>query len=123
MSRVDPALQAFQEQVALKYQLYNGLFLGLPFEDLDDTGVQLPLFANECREKLQAGKSPAEIVTQYFKERPGRPGFEAQVKVLFKFLQLVERQVVLFDALEDAAFPAVNDVSIDVADGEFMILV
>ncbi|MBW8886964.1 MAG: phosphoenolpyruvate carboxylase [Fibrobacteres bacterium] len=111
MSRVDPALQAFQEQVALKYQLYNGLFLGLPFEDLADTGVQLPLFANECREKLQAGKSPAEIVAQYFKERPGRPGFEAQVKVLFKFLQLVERQVVLFDALEDAAFPAVNDVT------------
>lgn len=111
MSRVDPALQAFQEQVALKYQLYNGLFLGLPFEDLADTGVQLPLFANACREKLQAGKAPSEIVAQYFKERPGKPGYEAQVKVLFKFLQLVERQVVLFDALEDAAFPAVNDVS------------
>jgi phosphoenolpyruvate carboxylase len=110
VTRIDPALQAFQELVAMKYQLYNGLFLGLPFEDLADTGVQLPLFANACREKLQAGKSPAEIVAQYFKERPGKPGYEAQVKTLFKFLQLVERQVVLFDALEDAAFPDVNDL-------------
>ncbi|MDB5048396.1 MAG: Phosphoenolpyruvate carboxylase [Fibrobacteres bacterium] len=110
MTRMDPRLQAFNELVAMKYQLYNGLFLGLPFEDLADTGVQLPLFANACREKLQAGKSPAEIVDQFFKERPGKIGFEARMKILFKFLQLVERQVVLFDALEDAAFSKVNDV-------------
>ncbi|HKP96231.1 MAG TPA: phosphoenolpyruvate carboxylase [Fibrobacteria bacterium] len=110
MTRMDPRLQAFNELVAMKYQLYNGLFLGLPFEDLADTGVQLPLFAKACREKLQAGKSPAEIVEQFFRERPGKIGFEAKLKFLFKFLQLVERQVVLFDALEDAAFSKVNDV-------------
>jgi phosphoenolpyruvate carboxylase len=110
MTRMDPRHKAFNELVAMKYQLYNGLFLGLPFEDLADTGVQLPLFAGACREKLQAGKSPAEIVEQFFKERPGKIGFEAKVKFLFKFLQLVERQVVLFDALEDAAFPEVNDL-------------
>ena len=110
MGRIDPRQQAFNELVAMKYQLYNGLFLGLPFEDLADTGVQLPLFANACREKLQAGASPAQIVAQFFKERPGKPGHDAQMGVLFKFLQLVERQVVLFDALEDAAFPAVNDI-------------
>ncbi|MDB5104711.1 MAG: Phosphoenolpyruvate carboxylase [Fibrobacteres bacterium] len=110
MTRMDQRHKAFNELVAMKYQLYNGLFLGLPFEDLADTGVQLPLFANACREKLQAGKSPAEIVEQFFRERPGKIGFEAKVKILFKFLQLVERQVVLFDALEDAAFSAVNDL-------------
>jgi phosphoenolpyruvate carboxylase len=110
MTRMDPQLQAFNELVAMKYQLYNGLFLGLPFEDLADTGVQLPLFANACREKLQAGKSPAEIVDQFFREMPVKHGFETKVRILFKFLQLVERQVVLFDALEDAAFSQVNDV-------------
>ncbi len=111
MKRMDPRLQSFNELVAMKYQLYNGLFLGLPFEDLADTGVQLPLFAKACREKLQAGKSPAEIVEQFFRERPGKTGFEAKLKILFKFLQLVERQVVLFDALEDAAFSSVNDLA------------
>jgi phosphoenolpyruvate carboxylase len=115
MKRVDPRLQAFRERVALKYQLYNGLFLALPFEDLADTGVQLPLFANACREKLQAGKSPARIVEEFFRDRygkkgEGKQGFDARIKVLFKFLQLVERQVVLFDALEDAAFGSLNDL-------------
>jgi phosphoenolpyruvate carboxylase len=110
MSRMNPQLQAFQELVAMKYQIYNGLFLGLPFEDLADTGVQLPLFANACREKLQAGKSPTEIVDQFFREMPIKQSAETRIKILFKFLQLVERQVVLFDALEDAAFSAVNDI-------------
>lgn len=110
MKRTDPKLATFQELVAMKYQLYNGLFLGLPFEDLADTGVQLPLFSNACREKLQAGKSPSEIVEQFFKERRARTSFDDKVGILFKFLQLVERQVVLFDALEDAAFPAVHDM-------------
>ncbi len=101
-------LQAFRELVAMKYQLYNGLFLGLPFEDIEDTGVQLPLFAKACAEKLAAGKSPYDIVQEYFKELPRKMNFENQLKRLFKFLQLVERQVVLFDALEDAAFEELN---------------
>jgi phosphoenolpyruvate carboxylase len=110
MTRINSRLQAFQELVAMKYQIYNGLFLGLPFDDLADTGVQLPLFANACREKLQSGKSPVEIVEQFFRALPRKIGSEAKVKILFKYLQLVERQVVLFDALEDAAFPALNDL-------------
>ena len=119
--RADPQLAAFQDLVALKYQLYNGLFLGLPFEDLENTGVELPLFANACRERLQAARSPTEIVEQFFRERAkaaygrgrtkgSRTSGEDRIAVLFKFLQLVERQVVLFDALEDAAFARVNDL-------------
>ena len=110
MTRFNPQLQAFNDLVAMKYQIYNGLFLGLPFEDLANTGVQLPLFAKACREKLTAGKSPIEIVDQFFKEMPIKPSADAKIRILFQFLQLVERQVVLFDALEDAAFPAVNQM-------------
>ena len=31
--------------------------------------------------------------------------------LLFRFVQYIERQVVLFDALEDAAFPKLNDIN------------
>ena len=110
MTRSNLQLQAFKELIAMKYQVYNGLFLGLPFEDLAESGVQLPLFANGCAEKLRSGKSPSEIVEQFFREMPTKQNFQARVKILFKFLQLVERQVVLFDALEDAAFSAVNEI-------------
>ena len=33
-----------------------------------------------------------------------------KLDLLFRFIQYVERQVVLFDALEDAAFKEVNDM-------------
>jgi phosphoenolpyruvate carboxylase len=36
---------------------------------------------------------------------------QEQVDLLFRFVQYVERQVVLFDALEDAAFTDVNDMA------------
>jgi len=29
---------------------------------------------------------------------------------MFRFIQYVERQIVLFDAIEDAAFPVVNNM-------------
>ena len=35
---------------------------------------------------------------------------ESQINLLFRFIQFIERQVVLFDAVEDAAFPIVNNM-------------
>ena len=35
---------------------------------------------------------------------------ESQINLLFRFIQYIERQVVLFDAVEDAAFPIVNNM-------------
>ena len=33
-----------------------------------------------------------------------------KVNLLFRFIQYIERQVVLFDAIEDAAFPIINNM-------------
>ncbi len=102
---------AFQEQVAMKYQVYNGLFLTLPFENLLKVGVELPVFAELCRTELQRGKSPKAIVEQFFREIAHAKSFEKQVGILLLLLQFVERQVVLFDALEDAAFTTTHDMA------------
>ena len=110
MSRSYASLQAFKEQVDLKYQLYNALFLTLPFPELKRYGKELPVFAHECKEGLTQGKSPIQIVEDYFSERLPIDDEKEKIKVLFLYLLLVERQVVLFDALEDAAFSQVNDL-------------
>ena len=106
-------LQAFREQVALKYQLYNGLFLTLPFEDVRAAGILLPVFAEYCKAQLAGNRSPVDIVNDFFAERgmvernlpegvhTETAGFDEMAAVLFRFMQFVERQVVLFDALED----------------------
>jgi len=108
MNAMQRAVNAFQDLVAVKYQLYNGLFLTLPFDGLDDTGVQLPLFTRFCAEKLAEGRSPHDIVQLYFRHRKIPRDPQIRLNLLFQFIQLVERQVVLFDALEDAAFPAIH---------------
>ncbi len=110
MKKNQSIFEQFKELVAMKYQLYNGLFLTLPFEHLSNTGVQLPLFASTCREFLEKGKTPKEIIEHFFTKTHETLTFQDQINILFQFLQFVERQVLLFDALEDAAFVSLNDL-------------
>ncbi|MBL8993672.1 MAG: hypothetical protein JNM63_10050, partial [Spirochaetia bacterium] len=62
-------LKTFREEVAMKYQIYNSLFLTLPFEGLESAGTMLPLFSSFCREQLEARKSSLEIVDEFFREK------------------------------------------------------
>ncbi|MEO5857627.1 MAG: phosphoenolpyruvate carboxylase [Pyrinomonadaceae bacterium] len=93
----------FQEFVGIKFQLYNSLFLSLPFYGVDRTGILLSLFSEACDEGFSKGKSPTEIVEGFLKQY-------GEVDLLFRFVQYAERQVVLFDALEDAAFRELHDM-------------
>ncbi|OGT48115.1 MAG: hypothetical protein A3F17_00975 [Gammaproteobacteria bacterium RIFCSPHIGHO2_12_FULL_41_15] len=104
-------VMAFEDLVAIKYQLYNSLFLTLPFKNLTDVGVELPLFTELCRSALAQGQNPSQIIAQFFHDIAHCTDFNAQAKILFLMLQFVERQVVLFDALEEAAFAKTNDLS------------
>jgi phosphoenolpyruvate carboxylase len=104
------ALQEFKNLVALKFQLYNSLFTSLPFHRIEKTGVLLSLFLLECEEGFSKEKSPAEIIDNFLKQNTSYDKDE-QIDLLFRFVQYAERQVVLFDALEDAAFTYVNDLN------------
>lgn len=104
---VSGAHEKFQEAVGLKFQLYNSLFLSLPFYGIDKTGILLSLFSTTCEEGFSNRKSPQEIIEKFFENNS-----EAEKNdFLFRFVQYAERQVVLFDALEDAAFGKLNDTS------------
>lgn len=94
----------FEKLVAVRYQLYNGLFLTLPFVNLPKVGAQLPIFAEVAHRGLANKQSPKVIVESFFKHLAPASSFEEQMQYLFLMLQFVERQVVLFDALEDNAF-------------------
>ena len=57
-----------------------------------------------------AGDNPTTIVETFFRKYQARRSPESQINLLFRFIQYIERQVVLFDAIEDAAFPVVNNM-------------
>lgn len=102
-------LAAYESDVILKYQTYNGLFLGLPFADPDQAGPRLPIFTRICVDFMNEGLTVPEAVEKYLSIVPVSD--KNKLPLLKRFLQFVERQVVLFDALEDAAFAKINDMS------------
>ncbi|MEP7038159.1 MAG: phosphoenolpyruvate carboxylase, partial [Acidobacteriota bacterium] len=102
-------LQKFQNTVGLKFQLYNSLFLSLPFRGIDKTGILLPLFNSSCEEGFEKGQSPQQIIEEFFKNHALTINEKEKISLLFRFVQYAERQVVLFDALEDAAFDELHD--------------
>ncbi|RCS27856.1 phosphoenolpyruvate carboxylase [Polaribacter sp. WD7] len=105
-----PKLQRFNENVLSKYQIYNSIFITLPFDTIDDTGVLLPLLHKVCEKGFDLNKNPTEIVEHFFKKYQENPTEKEKTDLLFRFIQFIERQVVLFDAIEDAAFPIVNNM-------------
>ena len=107
---VEPKLTRFKQNVLAKYQIYDSIFMTLPFDTITKTGVLLPLFHETCKKGFENGDDPTIIVDTFFKKYQARRTKEGQLNLLFRFIQYIERQVVLFDAIEDAAFPIVNNM-------------
>ena len=51
-----PKLARFNENVLSKYQIYNSIFMTLPFDTISNTGVLLPLFHELCEKGFKEGK-------------------------------------------------------------------
>ena len=107
----DNPLEVFKNQVGIKFQLYNSLFTALPFHRVEKTGVLLTMFLIHCEEGYEKNQSPEEIISSFLQQNTSYNNTKEQNDLLFRFIQYAERQVVLFDALEDAAFNQVHDTS------------
>ncbi|HYG20019.1 MAG TPA: phosphoenolpyruvate carboxylase, partial [Ohtaekwangia sp.] len=100
----------FNETVSTRYHMYNSLFLNLPYTGIYRTGTLLPLLQQSCETGFEKGKDPKSIIKKFFKDFTPQATREEQIGHLFSFIQYVERQVVLFDSIEDAAFDDINDL-------------
>ena len=105
-----PKLTRFNQNVLSKYRIYNSIFMTLPFDSITKTGVLLPLFHETCQKGFKNGDDPTTIVETFFQKYQARRSAQSQINLLFRFIQYIERQVVLFDAIEDAAFPVVHNM-------------
>ena len=96
--------------IAQLYNKYNSLFLSLPFRGIKKAGKQLAQFTQHCKDGFQAGKRPDEIIGGFWKEYFKQGSFKERHDPLFYFIQYVERQVVLFDSVEDALFSRTHNM-------------
>ncbi|MGZ3950960.1 MAG: phosphoenolpyruvate carboxylase [Flavisolibacter sp.] len=104
------SLENFKNHIGIKYQLYNSLFTSLPFHRIEKTNIFLAMFLDSCEEGYKKKQSPIQIVDDFFQRLTTFTNKKEQFDLMFRFIQYVERQVVLFDSLEDAAFKEIHDV-------------
>ncbi len=97
--------EKFRQLVENKFQIYNSLFMSLPYDKMSNIGMLLPFLYEESKAGYEGGKSPEEIVECFFSKHTELKTEEQQTELLFKIIQYIERQVVLYDSIEDAAFP------------------
>jgi len=105
------SLTGFADAVGNRYHIYNSLFLKLPFHGVARTGTLLPLLLSHCEEGFAAGRSPKDIIRSFFDEYAAGLKPEERTSLLFDIVRYVERQVVLFDSIEDAAFTDLHDMN------------
>ncbi len=86
------------------------MFAALPYSGIANVGALLPIMLQTCEDGYAKTKSPIEIIDYFFKQHTAVETEKEKIDHLFKYVQYMERQVVLFDAIEDAAFTSVNDI-------------
>ena len=101
----------YNQAVSTRYHIYNSLFLNLPYTGIYRTGTLLPLLQQACETGFEKGKDPKAIIKKFFNDFTPNASREEQFDLLFNFIQYTERQVVLFDSIEDAAFDEINDLN------------
>ncbi len=106
----EPKIERFNQNVLAKYQIYNSIFITLPYDTITNTGVLLPLFTKICETGYAKQQNPTQIIENFFELYQNNPTEQEKHDLLFRFIQYIERQVVLFDAIEDAAFPVVHNM-------------
>lgn len=103
-------VRSYQEEIELKYQLYNSLFLSLQLEAVEKAGNLIPLLYKACSDGLANGEDPIAIIQKFFTHHQSDLSPEEQYDFLFKVIQYIERQIVLIDALEDAAYRKIHRI-------------
>ncbi len=96
--------KAFEKLVKSKFNVYNSLFLNLPYPNVSNVGMLIPLLHNICKEGLDGGKDPRETLDSFFSMHTSIVTEKEKIDFMFRVIQYVERQVVLYDSVEDAAF-------------------
>ena len=86
-----PKIERFNQRVLSKYQIYNNLFLTLPFSSLKKTSILLPLFTDFCKSQYKNNNDPKSIVDSFFSNYLPKINSCEKNDILFNFIKYIER--------------------------------
>ncbi|HET8737827.1 MAG TPA: hypothetical protein VFM69_14635, partial [Pricia sp.] len=59
-------LETFKKSVTNKFNVYNSLFLNLPYRNIENVGMLIPVLFDRCAKGLGSGQQPQEILDTFF---------------------------------------------------------
>lgn len=110
----------FEKLVNNKFNVYNSLFLNLPYRKVGNIGMLIPLLLNNCKKGLNNGEEPLEIIDAFFSTHTNITDEKEKIDFMFRVIQYVERQVVLYDSVEDAAYSDIMALNDDLSLNEYI---
>ena len=123
MQQQTKRLEEFKKSVTNKFNIYNSLFLSLPYKNVENVGILIPLLLDQCEKGLKEGKEPQEILEVFFSNFVDIQDERERLDFMFRIVQYVERQVVLYDSVEDSAFPKLQEYSSSLSIKDYFELV
>ncbi|WP_259015566.1 phosphoenolpyruvate carboxylase [Emticicia fluvialis] len=94
----------FTQEIHNKYLVFNTLFSRLPYDKMTKIGQLMPFLHDMSEAGFEEGKEPKEIIDTFFRQYTSIKEEKEKIDLLFRFITYIERQVVLFDSVEDSAF-------------------
>ncbi len=94
----------FTQEVHNKYLVFNTLFSRLPYDKMTKIGQLMPFLHDLSETGFEQGKEPKVIIEAFFSQYTSIKDEKEKIDLLFRFITYIERQVVLFDSIEDSAF-------------------
>ena len=92
------------DNIQKKFQIYNALFLNLSYEGANDFANLIPILGAVTKQNLEKGADPIMVFNDFFDDYKEMIGID-KLDFMFKVIQYVERQIVLFDSVEDSISP------------------
>lgn len=87
-----------------KFQIYNALFLNLSYEGANDFANLIPILGAITKQNLEKGEDPIMVFDDFYEDYKEMIDTD-KLDFMFKVIQYVERQIVLFDSVEDSISP------------------
>ena len=84
-------LAEFKKSVQNKFNVYNSLFLNLPYKNIENVGMLIPLLLNQSEKGLSNGLNPKEILENFFENFVEIESEKEQIDFMFRIIQYVER--------------------------------
>src|SRR5690606_6889717 len=98
--RLSQKKAAFQNEVMTRFDLFKSLFLTLPCQRVKHTGTILPFFTTHCEKGVEEKLTPEAIIDSFFGQYEQYVQEDDRLDLLFRIVQYIERQVVLFRSEE-----------------------